>query len=83
MLKKSKTREILANLNDEKWTDWRDWKFVINIRAGGSVKLNALHVAIIMLNKDVVSHILNQKDLKDYIKVRVEKNVSLKNQHFR
>ena len=77
LLKRSKTGEINANLNDKNWSNWREWKFAINIRAGGSVKLNALHVAIVMQNKAVISHILHQNDLKDYLKAKVERNVSV------
>ena len=60
-LKTSKTTELLDKLvEDKEFGNWRSWEFTIEIGGGGCVKLNALHVAIIMQNEPVTSHMLNQ-----------------------
>ena len=58
-LKTSKTKEVLEKLGQE-WNNWQEWKFEIAIRHGGSVTLNALHVAIIMQNTKVSDQMLSQ-----------------------
>ena len=72
-LKTSKTKEILKLIQDREWENWRDWEFVIDIRGGGTVRLNPLHVAIIMQNEPVTSHILDQKDVQGLAKAKVQR----------
>ena len=48
----------------------------MGIRGGGCVNLNALHVAIVMRNIEVVNHILDQEDnIKSYVDQEVKESV--------
>ena len=72
-MKSSKTKEVISKLGTgkNKWENWQKWNFDIKIREGGSVTLNALHVAIVMQNSEVCNHILDQQDINDFVKAKV------------
>ena len=53
---------------------WKEWIFETDLSGGGRIKINVLHYAIIMKNKQIVDHILEKKDIKDFVKKRVEKS---------
>ena len=75
-LKTSKTTELLDKLVEGKdFENWRTWEFIIQIRGGGCVKLNSLHVAIIMQSAPVSIHMLNQGNPADIAMAKVQRFV--------
>ena len=54
--------------------DWKEWIFETDLSGGGRIKINVLHYAIIMKNKQIVDHILEKKDIKDFVKKRVKES---------
>ena len=53
---------------------WKSWKFTMNIRSGGSIKLTVLHVALILRSMEMINFILDKKDIKDYVQIKVQKS---------
>merc|ERR1711983_704194 len=58
-LKTSKTKRLKELLESCQKHEWKDWLFDVEIRTGGHVIFNALHVAIVMQNMDVIDHFLS------------------------
>ena len=56
--------------------NWKEWIFETDLSGGGKIKLNILHVAIIMKNKTVIDFILKQNDIKSFVGKRVQGNKS-------
>ena len=74
-LRKSEGKHATSHLKTHS-PNWREWRFEVGIRGGGCVTLNALHVAIIMRNIEVVNHILDQEDnIKSYVDQEVKESV--------
>ena len=65
-MRKSDGTQAISCLSPQN-VDWKSWIFEVKIRGGGQVKLNVLHVAIIMRNMDVIEHILQQVDIKPFV----------------
>ena len=57
-LKTSKNKRLKGLLESCQKYEWKDWAFTVEIRTGGYVTFNALHVAIVMQNMDVIDHFL-------------------------
>ena len=59
-MKRNKTRSACKIIEDTKDQSWMDWSFVMRIRErdDGAIKLNVLHVAIIMQNSELIDAIL-------------------------
>ena len=70
-LKTSKTKRLKELLESCQKHEWKDWLFDVEIRTGGHVIFNALHVAIVMQNMDVIDHFLSQEDMDPYINAQV------------
>ena len=69
-LKTSKTKKLKELLESCQKHEWKDWVFEVEIRTGGYVTFNALHVAIVMQNMDVIDHFLSKEDTA-YINAQV------------
>ena len=69
-LKTSKNKKLKELLESCKKHEWKNWLFEVEIRTGGQVIFNALHVAIVMQNMDVIDHLLDKEDM-DYINAQV------------
>ena len=69
-LKTSKTKRLKELLESCQKHEWKDWLFDVEIRTGGHVIFNALHVAIVMQNMDVIDHFLSKEDTA-YINAQV------------
>ena len=69
-LKTSKTKRLKELLESCQKHEWKDWVFEVEIRTGGYVTFNALHVAIVMQNMDVIDHFLSKEDMA-YINAQV------------
>ena len=65
-------KEIIEILETKTKPDWKEWIFETDLSGGGRIKINVLHYAIIMKNKQIVDHILEKKDIKDFVKKRVK-----------
>ena len=65
---------IIAKIKESK--NWQEWVFETDLSGGGKIKLNVLHVAIIMKNKTVIDFILNleQNHIKSFVGKRVQGN---------
>ena len=63
---------IIAKIKESK--KWQEWVFETDLSGGGKIKLNILHVAIIMKNKTVIDFILKQNDIKSFVGKRVQGN---------
>ena len=70
-LKTSKNKRLKGLLESCQKYEWKDWAFTVEIRTGGYVTFNALHVAIVMQNMDVIDHFLSQEDMDPYINAQV------------
>ena len=64
------------NKKIENSKNWQEWVFEVDLSGGGKVKLNVLHVAIIMKNKPVIDFILKQddSDIKYFVGKSVQGN---------
>ena len=77
-LKTSKTKSLLRLFANNTPDLWKNWEFETDIKTGGSVTFNVLHVAIIMQNKEVIDHILEEndtwslEDMKSFVNVHVK-----------
>ena len=54
--------------------NWKEWVFEADLSGGGKIKLNVLHVAIIMRNKPVIEFILKQNGIKSFVGKSVQGN---------
>ena len=61
-LKTSKNKKLKELLENCQKHEWKNWLFEVEIRTGGQVNFNALHVAIVMQNMDVIDHLLDKED---------------------
>ena len=57
--------DIIAKIKESK--NWQEWVFETDLSGGGKIKLNVLHVAIVMKNKTVIDFILKQNDIKSFV----------------
>ena len=66
--------DIIAKIG--KSENWQEWVFETDLSGGGKIKLNVLHVAIIMKNKTVIDFILNleQNHIESFVGKRVQGN---------
>ena len=77
-LKTSKTKSLITLFANNTPDLWKNWEFETDIKTGGSVTFNVLHVAIIMQNKEVIDHILEEndtwslEDMKSFVNVHVK-----------
>ena len=74
-LKTSKNKKLKELLESCKKHEWKNWLFEVEIRTGGQVIFNALHVAIVMQNMDVIDHLLDKEDM-DYINAQVSQDTT-------
>ena len=71
-LKQYENSDIKAKIKAS--SNWKEWIFETDLSGGGKIKLNILHVAIIMKNKTVIDFILKQNDIKSFVGKRVQGN---------
>ena len=71
-MKQYENSDIKAKIKES--PNWKEWIFETDLSGGGKIKLNILHVAIIMRNKTVIDFILEQDDIKSFVGKRVQGN---------
>ena len=71
-LKQYENSDIKAKIKES--PNWKEWIFETDLSGGGKIKLNILHVAIIMRNKTVIDFILEQDDIKSFVGKSVQGN---------
>ena len=54
-------------LHLDKNPNWTKWTYELDIKLGGTIRVNVLHVAIIIRNFDVIKHILDRDDTKEHV----------------
>ena len=83
-LKRNKTKSACKLIEDTKDQSWMDWSFNIEVRERKgfdcTIKLNVLHVAIIMRNSELIDAILSETARrKDFLNQRIVSSLKKKN----
>ena len=73
-LRKQYTSKACGLIDKDEKMAWKNWLYVAHLREGGSVKLNVLHVAIIMQNSPLIDCILKSQANNDFLHNHVEPN---------
>ena len=56
---------------------WKTWRFTLNLRDGGAIKLTVLHVALILRSMEMIDFILDMPHIQEYVQVKVQKSTEM------